>query len=70
MGIASVVVAIVKALIPKANKLQRVRQKELRQQEESCTESDANSCLNFSHSQQGAHAGLFIGEVKGLITMP
>jgi hypothetical protein len=32
------------------------------------TESKANSSVKFS--PEGAYAGLFIGEVKGLITMP
>jgi hypothetical protein len=45
--------------------------KELRQQKESCTGSDANSCLNFFPPHEGVPVQVyFIGEVKGLITMP
>jgi hypothetical protein len=34
-------------------------------------ENEASSCFNlFSTRQRGARAGLFIGEVKGLLTMP
>jgi hypothetical protein len=44
------------------------KEKELEQEKESGTESKANSCRNLPPCG-GARAGLFIGEVKGLITM-
>jgi hypothetical protein len=60
---------VVGVRLPEAIKLQRERKKEIEQERESGTESKANSCSKIL-PLGGAHAGLFIGEVKDLITMP
>jgi hypothetical protein len=45
------------------------KEKEFERERKSGTKSKANSYVK-SCPLGGAHAGLFIGEVKGLITMP
>jgi hypothetical protein len=55
--------------LPGAIELQREKKTELEREKESDTESKANSCSKILPLGGGC-AGLFIGEVKGLITMP
>jgi hypothetical protein len=56
--------------LPEALELQRERKKENERERESGTKSKANSCSKKPLPLGGVHAGLFIEEVKGLITMP